>query len=122
MGNVEPLKTELGFTDILSRVLTEKNIKMADAGQTLANDSYAFQGTYNDICKPGLLLPIFPYEGTWSTAVRATLYCCGLIYCFMGVAIVADIFMGSIEKITSKTKKVCVLCIVQEYWGFSIHY
>lgn len=32
----------------------------------------------------------------------------GLMYCFMGVAIVADVFMSAIEKITSKTKKVCI--------------
>lgn len=29
-----------------------------------------------------------------------------LLYCFMGVAIIADIFMGAIEKITSTTRKV----------------
>jgi len=53
----------------------------------------------------GLLLP-FVSEYTWPEGVRAFLYCVGLLYCFMGVAIIADIFMGSIEKITSKTKKV----------------
>jgi len=53
----------------------------------------------------GLLLPFFS-EYTWPEWARATLYCLGLLYCFMGVAIIADIFMGSIEKITSKTKKV----------------
>jgi solute carrier family 8 (sodium/calcium exchanger) len=54
----------------------------------------------------GLLLPIIPYEGQWNVGVRAALYMAALLYCFMGVAIVADIFMGSIEKITSKTRKV----------------
>lgn len=53
----------------------------------------------------GLLLPIIS-EYTWPEEVRATLYFIGLLYCFLGVAIIADIFMGSIEKITSKTKKV----------------
>lgn len=38
--------------------------------------------------------------------MRALLYLMGLLYCFLGVAIIADIFMGSIEKITSKTRKV----------------
>ncbi|XP_076058924.1 sodium/calcium exchanger 2-like isoform X3 [Oratosquilla oratoria] len=53
----------------------------------------------------GLLLPIIN-EYTWPLWTRALLYFIGLLYCFMGVAIIADIFMGSIEKITSKKKKV----------------
>lgn len=53
----------------------------------------------------GLLLPFFS-EYTWPEEVRAFLYLMGLLYCFLGVAIIADIFMGAIEKITSKTRKV----------------
>ncbi|XP_069953412.1 sodium/calcium exchanger Calx isoform X5 [Cherax quadricarinatus] len=53
----------------------------------------------------GLLLPFFS-EYTWPEGVRAFLYLAGLLYCFLGVAIIADIFMGAIEKITSKTRKV----------------
>lgn len=53
----------------------------------------------------GLLLPLWS-EYTWPVEVRALLYLMGLLYCFLGVAIIADIFMGSIEKITSKTRKV----------------
>ncbi|XP_018013270.1 sodium/calcium exchanger 3 isoform X2 [Hyalella azteca] len=53
----------------------------------------------------GLLLP-FISEYTWPEEVRSTLYFIGLLYCFLGVSIIADIFMGAIEKITSKTKKV----------------
>jgi hypothetical protein len=45
-------------------------------------------------------------QGSWDTTVRAGLYFAGLMYCFMGVAIVADVFMSAIEKITSKTRKV----------------
>lgn len=52
-----------------------------------------------------MLLPIIS-EYTWPLEVRATLYLLGLLYCFLGVAIIADIFMGAIEKITSKTRKV----------------
>lgn len=53
----------------------------------------------------GMLLPLFS-EYTWPEEVRSTVYLLGLLYCFLGVAIIADIFMGSIEKITSKTRKV----------------
>ena len=52
----------------------------------------------------GLLLPIF-FEDTWSVGFRIVIYLVGLLYSFLGVAIVADIFMCAIEKITSKTKK-----------------
>ena len=53
----------------------------------------------------GLLLPFF-FEDTWSVGFRILIYLVGLLYSFLGVAIVADIFMCAIEKITSKTKKV----------------
>ncbi|XP_064104838.1 sodium/calcium exchanger Calx-like isoform X4 [Macrobrachium nipponense] len=53
----------------------------------------------------GMILP-FVSEYTWPIEVRAFLYLVGLLYCFLGVAIIADIFMGAIEKITSKTRKV----------------
>lgn len=53
----------------------------------------------------GMILP-FISEYTWPLWLRALLYLIGLLYCFMGVAIIADIFMGSILKITSKTRNV----------------
>ena len=63
-------------------------------------------GTFeNYSCSTALLLPIIN-EYTWAVEVRAFLYLLGLLYCFTGVAIIADIFMGSIEKITSTTRKV----------------
>ena len=39
---------------------------------------------------------------------RISLYLAGLLYSFIGVFIVADIFMCSIDSITSTTKKVTV--------------
>ncbi|KAK4011358.1 hypothetical protein OUZ56_020474 [Daphnia magna] len=63
-------------------------------------------GTLDDYaCSQGLILPLIN-EFTWSVEMRAFLYLLGLLYCFMGVAIIADIFMGAIEKITSTTRKV----------------
>ena len=59
----------------------------------------------NYTCSSGLLLP-FINEFLWPVEVRALLYLIALLYCFMGVAIIADIFMGAIEKITSTTRKV----------------
>lgn len=51
----------------------------------------------------GLILPIVN-EYTWAVWVRALFYFLGLAYLFIGIAIIADIFMCSIEKITSKTQ------------------
>lgn len=56
-------------------------------------------------CSDGLLLPIID-ECSWSIGVRAFIYLIGLLYCFMGVAIIADIFMCAIEQITSTTRKI----------------
>lgn len=63
------------------------------------NDTY--------LCDEGLLLPLIN-ESTWPKEGRAFLYCLGLLWCFLGVAIIADIFMCAIEKITSKTSIVKV--------------
>lgn len=55
----------------------------------------------------GLLMP-FVNEYTWSTGARAVIYIVGLLWSFMGVSIIADIFMEAIEMITSKKQKVKV--------------
>lgn len=55
----------------------------------------------------GLMLPLIN-EFTWSLGVRAFLYLLGLLWSFLAVAIVADVFMCSIERITSKTTTVRV--------------
>ena len=62
-----------------------------------------------DVCsQKGILLPLF-VEVTWSWELRVVLYFAGLVYSFVAVNIIADIFMCSIEAITSKTKKVKVV-------------
>ncbi|XP_039284888.1 sodium/calcium exchanger 2 isoform X1 [Nilaparvata lugens] len=58
-----------------------------------------------DICPAGLILPLVD-EREWSLSFRRTLYLLLLLYFFLGIAIVTDIFMSAIETITSKTKKV----------------
>jgi len=44
-------------------------------------------------------------EQRWPKGLRIFLYLLGLGWCFMGVAIVSDVFMGAIECITSKKKR-----------------
>jgi len=54
----------------------------------------------------GLVLPLLgDTEQDWPNGLRIVLYGAGLMWFFMGVAIVADVFMGAIEKITSKKKR-----------------
>lgn len=54
-------------------------------------------------CKSWLLLPA---ENLWSAGLRAFLYVLAILYLFLGVAISSDIFMGSIEVITSKKRTI----------------
>lgn len=57
----------------------------------------------------GLVLPLGgDGEQEWPNALRVILYLLGLGWCFMGVAIIADVFMGAIEAVTSKKKRVKV--------------
>ncbi|GMR47159.1 hypothetical protein PMAYCL1PPCAC_17354, partial [Pristionchus mayeri] len=52
-------------------------------------------------CKAGLLVPAIS-----SSLPHAFIYLFFLLYCFLGTAIIADIFMCAIERITSTTKKI----------------
>eukprot|EP00755_Sulcionema_specki_P025693 Sspe_Gene.15792::Locus_5504_Transcript_1_1_Confidence_1.000_Length_2984::g.15792::m.15792/K05849/SLC8A, NCX; solute carrier family 8 (sodium/calcium exchanger) len=49
---------------------------------------------------------IVPAENTWPVAFRGFLYLITLFYLFLGVAIIADIFMAGIEQITAEREKV----------------
>ncbi|XP_050390892.1 sodium/calcium exchanger 3 isoform X2 [Patella vulgata] len=73
---------------------------------SIPNDYRAFD-PFNYTCSEALLLPIIS-EATWNPGVRAFLYILALLWCFLAVAIIADVFMCSIEKITSKTRKIRV--------------
>ncbi|RUS91007.1 hypothetical protein EGW08_001224, partial [Elysia chlorotica] len=55
----------------------------------------------------GLILPAIN-EYTWNEGVRAFLYMVGMLWCFLGIAIVSDTFMCGIEHITSKTRLISV--------------
>lgn len=62
-----------------------------------------------EVCGGGLLLPLGgDGEQKWNKGLRLVLYLLGLLWSFMGVGIVADVFMGAIEAVTSKKKRVKV--------------
>lgn len=59
---------------------------------------------YSKPCYDSWLL--IPGENLWSAGLRGFLYTLAMFYLFLGIAIVADMFMGSIEVITSKKRKI----------------
>jgi len=55
----------------------------------------------------GLLLPLGgDNEQEWPRGLRIVLYLCGLMWTFLGVGIVSDVFMNAIQAVTSKKKRV----------------
>jgi len=62
------------------------------------------------ICERGGSGLFFPVggdgEADWPDALKIILYMVGLGWCFLGVGIVSDVFMGAIETITAKKKRV----------------
>nr|CAB3266342.1 sodium/calcium exchanger 1 [Phallusia mammillata] len=63
------------------------------------------------VCERGLMLPVWPPAETAlltnaDIAARAIVYLLSLVFLFLGVSIIADRFMASIEVITSKEKEV----------------
>uniref|UniRef100_A0A6Q2XPW6 Calx-beta domain-containing protein n=1 Tax=Esox lucius TaxID=8010 RepID=A0A6Q2XPW6_ESOLU len=62
------------------------------------------------VCRPGILLPVWKplSPGLGEQVARAVVYFTCLMYMFLGVSIIADRFMASIEVITSQEKEVTV--------------
>ena len=62
-------------------------------------------------CQPGIMLPNWePIHNIsmMDCAARATVYLLALVYLFLGVSIIADRFMSSIEVITSSEREVTI--------------
>ncbi|XP_029030757.1 sodium/calcium exchanger 1b isoform X2 [Betta splendens] len=61
-------------------------------------------------CTKGVLLPVWePQNPSFGDKVaRATVYFVALVYMFLGVSIIADRFMASIEVITSQEKEITI--------------
>jgi len=84
----------------------------------MSDPSLTLSDLYNYTCSDkGLLLPLVS-EYTWPHAVRAGLYLLGMLWCFLGIAIIADVFMCAIEKITSYTRTIKIASPDPETIGF----
>lgn len=93
---------------------------------SLANNAYTIERnsdgscptTANITCKDGVLLPVWKPVRDISIgyqAARAVIYFTSLMYCFLGVSIIADRFMAAIEVITSQEKEVRIKTKSGEY-------
>merc|ERR1719506_3593372 len=89
----------------------------ASSSFSVASADFQVESESMDVCDPGLVDTGFPNEGYFLPAFlpgennisiegRAVIYFALLAYCFVGVAIIADIFMGAIEVITSSRREV----------------
>lgn len=81
----------------------------ATLGTNFSREAPESTGGRGPLCRPGLILPVFEDTDDVGTIIgRGILYFLALSYMFVGVSIVADRFMASIEVITSKEKDVIV--------------
>lgn len=62
------------------------------------------------ICKVGVILPVWkPVNPAFPERLaRASIYFVGMVYMFLGVSIIADRFMASIEVITSQERQITI--------------
>uniref|UniRef100_A0A8C8S5G3 Solute carrier family 8 member A2 n=1 Tax=Pelusios castaneus TaxID=367368 RepID=A0A8C8S5G3_9SAUR len=76
--------------------------------ETVLESNLTCQGS--NTCKPGVLLPVWQPDNPsfGDKAARAIVYFVAMMYMFLGVSIIADRFMASIEVITSKEKEITV--------------
>ncbi|XP_058934667.1 sodium/calcium exchanger 1 isoform X20 [Kogia breviceps] len=72
------------------------------------NETGECTGSYH--CKKGVILPIWePQNPSFGDKIaRATVYFVAMVYMFLGVSIIADRFMSSIEVITSQEKEITI--------------
>ncbi|XP_023647382.1 sodium/calcium exchanger 1a isoform X1 [Paramormyrops kingsleyae] len=72
------------------------------------NETKSCTGSYH--CNEGVILPVWqPENPSYGDKIaRATVYFVALAYMFLGVSIIADRFMASIEVITSQEKEITI--------------
>ncbi|XP_041108123.1 sodium/calcium exchanger 1-like isoform X2 [Polyodon spathula] len=72
------------------------------------NETRSCTGTYD--CKEGVILPVWEPQNPsiGDKVARATVYFVAMVYMFLGVSIIADRFMASIEVITSQEKEITI--------------
>uniref|UniRef100_A0ABM5FH36 Sodium/calcium exchanger 1 isoform X7 n=1 Tax=Pogona vitticeps TaxID=103695 RepID=A0ABM5FH36_9SAUR len=84
--------------------------KVHSEHQTEDNSTRNLECTGTYICKKGVILPIWePQDPSFGDKIaRATVYFVAMVYMFLGVSIIADRFMSSIEVITSQEREITI--------------
>lgn len=92
----------------IHRVMAENVHDQSSSHNTSANKSDSCGGFVE--CSAGVILPVWePQNPSFGDKVaRATVYFVALVYMFLGVSIIADRFMASIEVITSQEKEITI--------------
>jgi hypothetical protein len=83
---------------------TDDYFKTRDVVEADKGRIYYFS-TNVEVCNSPILVTGTPLI---SKPVLAVAYCITLIYLFLGIGIVSDIFMSAIEKVTSKTQMITI--------------
>lgn len=93
------------------QLLQSQAVQQASDPEPFSNDTGSCGAVVG--CRPGILLPLWlPLEPPpWDQAGRAVVYLVSLMYLFLGVSIIADRFMASIEVITSQVALLCHKCL-----------
>jgi len=61
------------------------------------------------LCEGGMFLPFIPGEMMWGKTFHIIIYFFLMVFSFLGIAIIADVFMAAIEVITSKEKTLTIM-------------
>lgn len=79
-------------------------------GSVMAVSTNKTECSKAEACSKGVVLPVWePQNPSFGDKVaRATVYFVALVYMFLGVSIIADRFMASIEVITSQEKEITI--------------
>ncbi|KAM9466461.1 sodium/calcium exchanger 1b isoform 1-T1 [Clarias gariepinus] len=106
------LSTGLQCLAVVAALLCNIHHVTAEKVQDHSADHSNKSGTCGGIveCAPGVILPVWePQNPSFGDKVaRATVYFVALVYMFLGVSIIADRFMASIEVITSQEKEIII--------------
>ncbi|KAB5561882.1 hypothetical protein PHYPO_G00011640 [Pangasianodon hypophthalmus] len=106
------LSTGLQCLAVVAALLCNIHHVTAEKVQDHDSDHSNKSGTCGGIvkCAPGVILPVWePQNPSFGDKVaRATVYFVALVYMFLGVSIIADRFMASIEVITSQEKEITI--------------
>ncbi|XP_066438074.1 sodium/calcium exchanger 2 isoform X2 [Eleutherodactylus coqui] len=83
-------------------------VSIITLASTEISENGSCSATGDGQCQPGVLLPVWsPHNpSTGDKAARAVVYFVAMLYLFLGVSIIADRFMASIEVITSQEKEI----------------